>query len=55
MATLERLSHPGGIATLAMTDQDFAAPASQLAQILQKQGVALDIKQRGTLVVLLIW
>lgn len=39
MVTLERLSHPAGIAALAMTDQDFAAPAARLAQFLQKHGV----------------
>lgn len=55
MATLERLSHPAGIATLAMTDQDFAAPAVQLAQLLQQHGVALDLKYRDATVVVLIW
>jgi len=55
MVTLERLSHPAGIAALAMTDQDFAAPAARLAQFLQKHGVALDTKHRGKLAVLLVW
>jgi len=55
MATLERSSHPAGMITLAVTDQDFAAPAVQLAQFLQREGVASDVKHRGTLVVLLVW
>jgi undecaprenyl-diphosphatase len=55
MATLERLSHPAGIATLAMTDPDFSAPAVQLAQLLQRHGAALDLKYRDGTVVLLIW
>jgi hypothetical protein len=48
------LSHPAGIATLAMTDPDFAAPAVQLAQLLQRHGAALDLKYRDGTVVLLI-
>ena len=55
MATVERLSHPAGVATLAMTDPDFEAPAAQLAQLLQGQGVALDIKRRGARGVVLVW
>ena len=54
MATLERLEHPAGIATLAMTDQDFGMPTAQLAQSLQTQGVRLDIKRRDTMAVLLV-
>lgn len=55
MVTLERLSHPAGIAALAMTDQDFATPAASLAQFLQEHGVASDTKHRGKLAVLLAW
>jgi hypothetical protein len=52
--TLERLEHPGGIATLAMTDQDFGMPTAQLAQSLQTLGVCLNIKRAGTTAVLLV-
>jgi undecaprenyl-diphosphatase len=55
MVTLERLSHPAGIAALAVTDQDFATPATTLAQLLQQRGVAVDTKHRAMLAVLLVW
>jgi membrane protein DedA with SNARE-associated domain/membrane-associated phospholipid phosphatase len=55
MVTLERVSHPAGVAALAMTDQDFATPAASLAQFLQEYAVASDTRQRGKLAVLLIW
>ena len=54
MVTLERLDHPGGIVTRAMTDQDFAMPTAQLAQLLRQHGVSLDIRRRGSLAVLLV-
>ncbi len=54
MVTLERLARPAGIATLAMTDQDFGIPTAQLARSLQRQGVRLDIKRGDTTPVLLI-
>ena len=54
MVTFERLAHPAGIATLAMTDQEFGMPTAQLAQSLQTQGVRLNIKRRDTTAVLLV-
>jgi len=54
MATLERLAHPAGMATLAMTDQDFGMPTAQLAKSLHTQGVRLNIKRRDTTAVLLV-
>ena len=53
MVTRERLRHPAGLATLAMTDQDFAMPTAQLAQSLQSQGVQITIRHRETAAVLL--
>ena len=54
MATRERLTHPAGLITLAMTEPDFAASTAQLAKLLQTDGVALDIKHRDSLAVLLL-
>lgn len=54
MVTLERLEHPAGMVTLAMTDQDFATSTAQLAQSLQTQGLHLDIKRRNAAAVLLV-
>ena len=54
MVSLERLEHPAGMGTLAMTDQDFGMPTAQLAQSLQIQGVRLNIKRRDTTAVLLV-
>lgn len=54
MVTLERLTRPAGIATLAMTDQDFAMPTAQLERSLQAQGVHLEVKRRDTFEVLLV-
>ena len=54
MVTLERLEHPAGMMTLAMTDQDFAKSTAQLAQFLQTQGLHLDIKRRNAAAVLLV-
>ncbi len=53
MVTRERLEHPAGLVTLAMTDQDFDMPTARLAQSLQTQGVLLTIKRRDTTTVLL--
>lgn len=53
MVTRERLERPAGMATLAVTDQDFAMPTAQLAQALQTQGLLLTIKHRDTTAVLL--
>jgi undecaprenyl-diphosphatase len=54
MVTLERLEHPAGMATLAMTDHDFATSTAQLAHSLQTQGLPLDIKRRSAAAVLLV-
>lgn len=54
MVTLERWSRPAGIVTLATTDLDFATPAARLGQFLQTQGVAVAIRHRGKLAVLLV-
>lgn len=54
MVTLERLSHPAGMVTMATTDQDFGTPAAQLAQTLRTQGLHVDIKDNGTTAVLLV-
>ena len=54
MVTLERLEHPAGMVTLAMTDQDFGNPTAQLSQSLQAQGVRLNIKRRDTRALLLV-
>ncbi len=54
MVTLERLEHPAGMATLAMTDQDFDTATAQLAQSLRTQGVHLDVRRRDTTAVLLL-
>ncbi|WP_372824627.1 hypothetical protein [Polaromonas sp.] len=51
--TLERLAHPAGMVTLALTDQEFDAPAAQLARSLQTQGMRLDIKRGDAADVLL--
>lgn len=53
MVTRERLEHPAGMATLAMTDQDFSMPMAQLAQSLQSQGVQFDLRRRESMDVLL--
>jgi undecaprenyl-diphosphatase len=53
--TLERLEHPAGIATLAITDQDFGMPTAQLGQSLQSQGVLINIKRRDSTAVLLVY
>jgi undecaprenyl-diphosphatase len=53
MVTRERLEHPAGMATLALTDQDFSMPTAQLAQFLRTQDVQLTIKHRDTAAVLL--
>jgi len=54
MVTVERLTHPARIATLAMTDQDFATPTAQLGQFLQTRDVQLDVKRGATTTVLLV-
>ncbi|MBC7470181.1 MAG: VTT domain-containing protein [Ramlibacter sp.] len=54
MVTLESLKHPAGMATLAVTDPDFAMPTVQLAQSLRAQGVRVNIKRGDTTAVLLV-
>lgn len=54
MVSLERVEHPGGMVTLARTDQDFGMPTAQLAQLLQTKGVHVDIQRRDTTAVLLV-
>ncbi|MBC7733934.1 MAG: LssY C-terminal domain-containing protein, partial [Bacteriovorax sp.] len=54
IVTLEHLAHPAGLATLALTDQDFAMPTAQLAQSLRAQGVRVNIKRRDMMAVLLV-
>ncbi|HEY5580251.1 MAG TPA: LssY C-terminal domain-containing protein, partial [Rhodoferax sp.] len=54
MATRERLMHPAGLLTLAKTEPDFAAPTAQLAKLLQTHKVAVTIRQRDALAVLLL-
>ena len=53
-ATHERLQHPANMATLALTDQDFAMPTEQLAQSLRAQGVRVDITREDTTAVFLV-
>ncbi|ODV11297.1 MAG: hypothetical protein ABT20_06150 [Rubrivivax sp. SCN 70-15] len=47
MVTVERLRHPAGLATLALTEPGPALQASGLASTLRRSGVALEIRQRG--------
>ncbi|WP_291010449.1 bifunctional DedA family/phosphatase PAP2 family protein [Hydrogenophaga sp.] len=54
MVTLERLERLAGMATMAMTTQDFGMPTTQLVQSLQAQGLHLDIKRRDKVAVLLL-
>jgi len=54
MVTLERLEHPAGLATMAMTDQEFGMATAKLATSLQSQGVRFDIKRRDKTNVLLV-
>jgi membrane protein DedA with SNARE-associated domain/membrane-associated phospholipid phosphatase len=53
-ATLERLSRPAGILTIARTDQDFKAASAQFAQDLRATGVSLAVRRRDLREVLLI-
>lgn len=53
-ATLERLSRPAGIVIIALTDPDFSAASTQFARDLRKIGVALDVRRRDELAVLLV-
>ncbi len=53
-ATLERLSRPAGIVTIALTDQDFSAASTQLAQDLRQNDVAVQIRRRDMLDVWLV-
>lgn len=54
MVTLERLSHPVGMVTMATTDQDFGIPTAQLALTLRTQGLHLNFKRLDTTAVLLV-
>jgi membrane protein DedA with SNARE-associated domain/membrane-associated phospholipid phosphatase len=54
MATRERLTHPAGLITLAITEPDFATPTAQLAKLLQTHNVGVTIRQRDALAVLLL-
>jgi hypothetical protein len=53
-ATLERLSRPAGILTIARTDLDFKAASAQFAQDLRATGVSLAVRRRDLREVLLI-
>ena len=54
MATRERLMHPAGLLTLAKTDPDFASSTAQFAMLLQTHKVAMTIRYRDALAVLLL-
>lgn len=54
MITRERLTHPAGLLTLARTEPDFAASTAEFALLLRTQHVAVTIKHRDTLAVLLL-
>lgn len=54
MATRERLTHPAGLFTLAKTDPDFAASTAQFVMLLQTHKVAVTIRHRDALAVLLL-
>jgi membrane protein DedA with SNARE-associated domain/membrane-associated phospholipid phosphatase len=54
MVTRERLTHPAGLLTLAKTDPDFAASTAQFAMLLQTHKVAVTIRHRDALAVLLL-
>jgi membrane protein DedA with SNARE-associated domain/membrane-associated phospholipid phosphatase len=53
MVTLERLEHPAGMVTLAMTGPDYARPLAQLAQSLKAQGRHVETRHRDGVDVLL--
>lgn len=54
MVTVERLSHPAGLATLALTEPGLALPTSRVARDLRRSDVALEIRHRGVGPVLLV-
>jgi undecaprenyl-diphosphatase len=54
MVTIERLEHPAGLLTLAITELDFGRPTEELAKTLQTQGLGFNIKRRYTTAVLLL-
>jgi len=54
MVTRERLMHPAGLLTLAKTDPDFASSTAQFAMLLQTHKVAMTIRYRDALAVLLL-
>ena len=55
MVTLERLEHPGGILTVAVTDSDFLGPVQELAALARSVSLQAQLRQAGPRVSLLIW
>lgn len=54
MVTMERLEHPAGMATFAVTDQDSGQATAQLAKALRGAGVRLERKPTNISDVLLV-
>ena len=52
--TIERLVHPAGLLTLAITQRDFARPTAELAKSIQSQGLGSSIMRRDATAVLLV-
>ncbi|CAN7767593.1 VTT domain-containing protein [Variovorax sp. LjRoot175] len=55
MATIERLRHPAGLITLAVTEHDFTTPLRRLAQDVRAQQGSAHLRERTGRVVLLVW
>lgn len=55
MATIERLRRPAGLITLAVTENDFAAPLRRLAQDVRAQQGSAHLRERTGRIVLLVW
>lgn len=55
MVTIERLTHPAGAFTVARTDPDYARALRQLEQELASQGLAVALRDRRGVPVLLAW
>jgi hypothetical protein len=55
MATMERLDRVAGLVTLTHTDSDFVKPRQQLTDSASAAQLAVEIRQRGSVPVALIW
>jgi hypothetical protein len=55
MATTERLQHPAGLITLAVTQPEFMTPLRRLAQDVRAQQGSAQLQERTGRVVLLVW